>query len=367
MFESSLTRLADFARRRGPTWRSTPWWQVESYQSKQESLLRLLLVAHEQRIEPAALINHLAIEHRGAFRRRLRRLAARLAAGTPLVSALEQTPDVMSDQDALAIRFGIQSGTLEATYQNLLERPSDTWLRARTRIREFCVYGFMMVVLMSSIVAFLFAFIVPTLVQLNHELGWDDSSSLSLRWLFATYEHAEWSVLLLLLVAVALAAFGLAPVRRLFTRRLAARLVSPVAQLRTADMLEMLSIATAAGRPVPASLSTLARYHFDSNFRSKLLFARNEVEQGTDVWTSLTDAKLLSSAEARALAVSTSNHSRSWAMRRLAQWKRQRVFQNIETAVMFARPVLTLIIAAVVLALCCSMFEFLTQLIFSLD
>ncbi|MGV3485763.1 MAG: type II secretion system F family protein [Planctomycetaceae bacterium] len=366
MFESFGSRLISLARRRGPTWRSTPWWQVESYRAKQESLLRLLAVAHEQRLDPTPLIRNLASEHRGAFRRRLFRLAARLESGTPLVSALEQTPDVMSDQDLLAIRFAIQSGTLAATYQSLLERPSDTWLRARTRIREFCVYGGTMVIVMSSLIAYMFAFVLPRMMQFGDELGPPSCRPLSLRWLFGTYDHAGWFIVLLLLVAVALAAFGLAPVRRFFTRRLAARLLSPVARLRTAEMLQMLSIATEAGRPVPASISTLARYHFDPNSRSKLLFARNEVEQGTDVWTSLADAKLLSSSEAHALAVATSNRSRSWTMRRLVQWKRQQVFQGTETAVMFARPFLTLIFAALVLTLCYSMFEFLTELIFGL-
>lgn len=223
-----------------------------------------------------------------------------------------------------------------------------------------------MIVLISILISALFAFIIPMLVEIFDEMGWSVGPLSSLGLLFGMNDHAAWWVFMLLVVVASFAILALAPVRRWFTRRFAARLMSPVAQLRTAEMLQMLSIATQAGRPVPASLSTLARYHFDFNFRSKLLFARNEVEQGTDVWTSLADAKLLSVAEARALAVSTSPASRAWAMQRLSQWKRQQVFQRIETAVMFARPLFTLILAAIVLALCVSMFEFLTQSIFNL-
>ena len=136
MFGLNKTRLSEYLRRRGPGWKSTPWLPVDSRTSKQRALLQLLSLAYEQRLDSAALIVNLASEQRGIFRRRLFRLAARLRAGTPLVSALEQTPDVLSESDVLSIRFAIQSGTMAATYQSLLDLPSDYWSRMRVQIPD---------------------------------------------------------------------------------------------------------------------------------------------------------------------------------------------------------------------------------------
>ncbi len=47
------------------------------------------------------LVANFAEEHRGTYRRQLRRLALRLADGTPLVDALEQTPEVLRDDVGL--------------------------------------------------------------------------------------------------------------------------------------------------------------------------------------------------------------------------------------------------------------------------
>ncbi len=48
------------------------------------------------------------------------RLTKRLRNGTPLVSALEQTPEAVCEMDAVAIRLGYQSGTLPHIYSQLI-------------------------------------------------------------------------------------------------------------------------------------------------------------------------------------------------------------------------------------------------------
>ncbi len=81
------------------TWRISVFWLPDLRSSVQRSLLRLLHVAHVERLALAPLVHALALEHRGGNRRRLRRLAFRLAGGMPLIEALEQTPDALSDED----------------------------------------------------------------------------------------------------------------------------------------------------------------------------------------------------------------------------------------------------------------------------
>ncbi len=130
-----------------------------------------------------------------------------------------------------------------------------------------------------------------------------------------------------------------------------------------AEILQLLSQAVEAGRPLPAAISTLARYHFDKSVREKLLFARNEIEQGADVWTSLTESRLLTPQEASALANSSSSRSRVRAMRRLADWKQNTVIRRNENVVALVQPIMTLFFAAIVLLIGTAIFGVLTQMI----
>jgi general secretion pathway protein F len=152
---------------------------------------------------------------------------------------------------------------------------------------------------------------------------------------------------LMLLPLVWFMFFGRA--RRYFRRNISSRLLRPIAQLRSANVLSLLAGNTRAGRPVAGALSTLARYHFDEKIRHKLLFVRNEVEQGTDVWQSMAAARLISPAEAHALEKASSADSRAWTIDRLAALKRGRVERRIDTYVSLLQPAVILLMAAAVL------------------
>ena len=91
MFESWFPSFAHWMRFRAARWRLSTWWLSDTLDAMQHSLLRILAVAHRERLELAPLVANLAEEHRGRYRRRLRRLARRLNEGTALVDALEQT------------------------------------------------------------------------------------------------------------------------------------------------------------------------------------------------------------------------------------------------------------------------------------
>ena len=118
-----------------------------------------------------------------------------------------------------------------------------------------------------------------------------------------------------------------------------------------------------AGRPLPAAISTLARYHFDKSVREKLLFARNEIEQGADDWTSLTESRLLTPQEASALANSSSSRSHisgDAATRRLETEHRHTAEQKRRRT---RSPIMTLFFAAIVLLIGTAIFGVLPQMI----
>lgn len=336
--------------------------------SVQFSLLRLLSVTHTERLDLAPLVAHLANEHRGASRRRLRQLADRLNSGTPLVAALEQTPDALNDEDVLTLRFASQSGLVSAALEALVEQAAAESRRVSFRIRQAVVYFSCVFLVVALVTCFLMLFVAPTYQSLADDFGWDLEENVAglvalVNCLGMMARYFPFGILLLLVLLGLL--WVLKPFR-LFRRAIASRLVEPVAQLRSAHLLRMLSLATDAGRPLPGSLSTLARYHFDRNVRAGLLYARNEVEQGAEAWTSLSTARLLTEKEATALAESPTTRTRTWLMRRLAGWKEEQVRHRSDVWSSLVHPAIVLLFGAFVLWVALAFMGFLSELIFLL-
>ncbi len=131
--------------------------------------------------------------------------------------------------------------------------------------------------------------------------------------------------------------------------------------------MRSLALAVESGRPLPGALSTLARHHFDTGVRAKLLLARNEVEQGAEPWQSLAEVRLLTTAESSALATASSPSNRVWLLNRLAQWKEDRVAQRRSILISLIHPFAVLLFGLLVLWAGLAFFGFLTNLVTSLS
>lgn len=346
----TLTRLFTPSRSflRFPSWKSTALWPTDTLASKQKALIRLLNAAATDRLEAAPLIFALAEEHRDGYRRRLRKLARRLATGMSLADALEQTPGVLSDEQALAVRFGEQSGTLPATLQSLSNHPSQTELRVVGRLRQIGFYVVITACIFLFIMSFFLIKIIPSFQAIFDDFELDLPRITVLMIAISQLLVDYWFLIAIpLLVIVWLIKSQTS--RRFFSRNISSRILRPIAQLRVANVLGLLAVNSRAGRPLAGSLSTLARYHFDPKIRHKLLFVRNEMEQGFDPWESMAAARLITEQEATALAKANSAETRAWTMDRLADLKRSKVESRIDFFITLLQPAVTLLVAAVVL------------------
>jgi len=331
-----------------PLWVGTPWWPADTLASKQHALLLVLSVAISERLDVVPLVESLAKEHRGRYRRRLYRLARRMTSGTSLPDALEQTTGVLSDEQMLAIRFGIQSGTLPEVLQSLIDQRDQSLNPIGHRLRQIGFYGTFVSVLFLLVLSFIMVSIIPSFNAIMEDFSLDTTAPLRLLTKIADAMAEMWLLIFLALLFCAWlikSEFS----QRFFRRRVFSRLFKPIAQLRSANLLNLLAVAQQAGRPLPGVLSTLARYHYDSLIRHKLLFVRNEVEQGADLWKSLTKTRLLSSAESRALESSASTDSTVWTLQHLANWKRSRVARRFDVYVDFLLPMVIVLMASAVL------------------
>jgi type II secretory pathway component PulF len=344
-----------------PTFRKL--WPRRATLPQRLALLRLIAVATEERLALAPLLEAWAADQSGAQRDRVFRLAHFLKSGTPLPDAVEQVPRLLRDEDVLAIRFGAQSGILAASVRQSIDELNAELDDRRPTVRGAFAYAGVLALVFFAISLFYYIKIVPAINNILADYDIERPPALAWNIEFADVVSSYWWLAALLLAALAWLFFS-AKRGRAVREALFGRVFRAWRQLRWADVLEKLSLASAAGRPMPGALSTLARYHFDPRIRRELLFARNEVEQGADVWPTLAAAGLLSPAEERLLDVSERVGNRSWALDKLAANKKRRVRRRLRVWSALTLPIIALVFGGYVLAQALSLFVPLVEFIF---
>jgi len=324
-----------------------------------------MAVATEEHLPLSQVLEAWAADERGRQRVRVRRLAALLKEGMPLPEAVEEVREALRDEDVLAIRFGAQSGTLAASIRQQLADAEWTTSSSAHRFRPTLLYGVIVAALFAVITAYLYLKIVPKFNAILEDFELQRPKELQRSIEFAEIVERFWWLVALTLLALIWSAFSARPGR--FVRHaILARLFQPLAQLRSADVLQKLSVAANAGRPIPGALSTLARYHHDPSLRRQLLYVRNEVEQGVDVWQSLTAAGLLTASENKLLATADRVGNRPWALRQIALGKKRRTLRWLERMADLFLPVVVLVLGAFVLFQALSLFVPLVRIVMSL-
>lgn len=342
------------------------WWPWRTTAGQRQSLLRLIAVGTEENLPLAPLIEKWMDDERGVQRRRLGRLVKLLQTGRPLADAVEQVPGVLSDEDLLAIRFDAQSGTRTAAVREILADAPARSASSSPRLRRSIIYFCVLVPLSLLLISFTQLNIVPILARIFQEFGIQMPPALA--WSASSWGAISGAWWLAAMAAIALLWWLLAtrsgrPVRQ----ALFGRLFRPWHELRSADVLQKIGIAVSAGRPIPGALSTLARYHFDPTIRQELLFVRNEVEQGANVWQSLAGVGMLTGSEVQLLDSAERIGNPAWVLKQLVDAKKQRTTRRIQRATEFVLPVLVLFVAVLVVFQALTVFQPLTRIIAELS
>jgi len=223
-----------------------------------------------------------------------------------------------------------------------------------------------MTFLCLSVLSFLATFIFPTVHEMFQEFGIAEPPLFAAAGEAIPYFAIVAVVLILIafgvLVLESFGGWGVLP-DAWFPVRLRRRFGAP----QQADLLRWFAESIEAGRPLTAALSTLARYHFDPKTRVRLLVARNEIEQGSDVWSGLCEAGLLSPRESTALADSGSPETQAWLMRRMARQMRDRSDAFVDTIGYSLEVAVILVMAAVVFFVSLAGYQMLARLVDSLS
>jgi type II secretory pathway component PulF len=337
-----------------------------SLRSKQKSLLRILAVAHSQRLDPKTLIQNLAAEYSDAYGKKLMAFQRWIAAESSMSAALAHTPGALDEQDTLAIQCGIETNTLDETFEFLLrDDPGLHEKRGGDLVWGTAGYVIPILFMAVLITSFLLIFIVPTFEVIFEEFDLALPSLMSS--LIEFNNRFGFLVPLLMLVGVGVGTLLLfSDVRRLLRHSVLGRLMPTASALRSAGLMRLLALPVGMGNPVGPTLTAAAQFHPDRNCRKRLLLARTNSQSDADTWSQLADQGLIKKSQSEQLRSIETPSLRAWALRTLADRTLDRSFQKTE---FFARLlqhlpiiILGLFVAWVVIAV----MQTLTSLIHSL-
>ncbi|TWT75410.1 type II secretion system F family protein [Allorhodopirellula solitaria] len=326
----------------------------------ERALVRVLLMSQRRRLDPAAMVDRLAVEFSHRRSRVLRQVARLLADGTPVVDALEQTPEAIDPAALLLLRLGTETGTYPETLQSLIasDAVADPMLEARASSIETqfiqAAGGFLIAAL---VISFFMLFISPTFVKMFEEFEVPIPAAMT--WFMAIGQYFPWLIIpgfVLYLMALF--------VRPLFFNRvkwpLGLRRRMPQA---AAQLLDLLSVTLQSGRPLSAGIATLARVHPVSRIRRRLIDASRSIDRGENEWQALANCHFVSPANGEALQLTEDRFTQAWLLRRSA--KQRSVWANLRSAflVRSVSMVLLLILAAIVMLAAVGMFSCIYSLV----
>lgn len=341
-------------------WKSSTWIPGSALRDSQATLMAVLRAGIQHGLPLPLLIQSLASEYRGGYRVTLLKLAKLLDQGVPLIEALEQVPDALSEHDVLGLRLGTQSGMLAPA---LLEMKANEIESIRTPVlrlwRDAWIYWIVVIGVMLVVITFIKYRVAGSLRHINTELGIGGQ----MRFMSGFLDSVLWMWGIFLLVVLFLIATGWS---FRFRRWIRSMLGLPVSRVGESDVsvLRLLGMTVKNDRPLVGALSTIAKYHTHGAMRSKMLLARNEIEQGAEVWDALRTVQFLSASQAEALR-GESSVSQAWLLRSFAKGLRNNLEDRERVWVAWLYPIMVLALGTIVFLLSASVFGFLINLVLS--
>ena len=259
-------------------WKSSTWIPGSALRDSQATLMAVLRAGIQQSLPLPLLIQSLASEYPGGYRITLLKLAKLLEQGVPLIDALEQVPDALSEHDVLGLRLGKQSGMLIPALLEMKSTEAENITTPGLRLwRDAWIYWLVVIGIMLVVITYIKYRVAGTLRNINAELG----ISNPLRFMSGFLDSVLWIGGIFLVIVVFLIATGWSFRLRRWIRGMFGFPASHIGESNV-SVLRLLGMTVKNGRPLVGALSTIAKYHTHGAIRNKMLLARNEIEQGPE-------------------------------------------------------------------------------------
>ena len=329
--------------------------------SRRAALLAAMASAARKQMPLGPAAEAFAAEWRGAFRRRVRRMANLLAAGASLPQALRQTQGLVSPKPLSVIEAGQEAGVLSEAIGEAarLALPQESLTKAALPIW----YLLDMLLVAGGVVSFLLVKIVPAFIKIFQDFDAElPPATIVLIHFFdyvANYFYVAVPLVLLLLLAgihFALRYFGLSTWDPPLVAGVARR-------LDAAAVLRMLAVVAAAGRPLEPALAAFARGFPNASLRRRLRRVRDNVSYGADCWDSFRDHGLLRPQETALLQSAARVGNLPWMLGETAAGIERKFTYRMRVVSQFLLPAAVLAFGAVVFSIVVGLFLPLVVLI----
>jgi type II secretory pathway component PulF len=331
--------------------------------------LQVLALAHQpnattETLSLTTLLTLYSHEESWGFKTLVRKLIHRLESGLSLADAIEQTPELLSDEEVLEIRLASQCGILGES----LDRMHKSYGDPPATIEEDnpWPYYISLGLVFCLVIAVIKALILPTLTEMYDVFGL--KATFSFRWLNSSWANTV--VVLLPVLLFSAIVFSWLSKKIGFTRRLRRTIGSFVSsrqhRLSQAKTLQLLGGAMQGGRPAVGILGTLARFHFDSRVRTELLYVKNEIDLGSNMSESFGQVGLLSASEAAAMEKLETNADYGWLINRIALRNIAQVSHQRRMLATLIHPIVIGLFGLVTLLVCFAVLSMLIKMIVSL-
>jgi len=318
--------------------------------SRQRALLRLLAAATEKQIPLVPMLDAFADDAVGSWRNDVHRLAGLLRSGLPLAEALDQVPQLLPPDVMLAVRLGMESGAPGPALRAAVRTFAEHDQAGRPTSRGDFAYLWILLLVLIGVVNFLMYWIIPKFKKIFEDFG-SELPDLTV----AVIEVSDFVMHYFYLFGPALFLLFWATLAIAVNDLLSALDVRPLSLFgwmfprRTMpDFLRNLSVVVEAGRPLSGAVSTMGRYYRSAAFRRRLLYIRNEVEQGVDLWDCLTKTGLLRASETTLLESARRAGNLPWALRAVADKIARGHLARIRTLLEIGRSTFVILIGVVV-------------------
>lgn len=286
--------------------------------TRQNALLWVLAIATEHQRPLAPMIEALAQDESHAYwSAKLRELAKHLNAGMPLPDALERLPGLLPAHVVLAIRVGTETGTLPAMLKESAKDFSDQHDDVYSTWKGTVFYLAALLVALLAVASFLMMFIIPKFKKIFEDFG-TELPALT-QWIVEiSDEIAQWFPMISLAGLLGLAWIAWRTRHGTTDDGPFHGLLFSHARGQAPVVLRILSVVVEGGRPIVGAISTMGRHHQSATVRNHLLFLRNEIERGGEVWDDLADLGFLKSSESRILEAASRAGNLPWALKEVA-------------------------------------------------
>lgn len=355
----------------GMMWSSFSSWRVVSLRKRDDFaivqlfVLRTLKTALDCKESLPDLLTAAAYELRGGARRDLFKLVQQFRSGASLATSCEQFPTLLDEETALAIRLGEQMDILPNILDELIEQQHNRCLNKIHNPQSVKLYWASFVFVFFLCWSFVMYFIAPTMKKMLEEFEISSPGITVSMFRVSDYAVRYWPIFFL--VAIGFAISCISPRFERWVLSLFG-ILRPIRWLQSPSAIskQLLAASIENQKPLHKALATLAKYHFHSPTRKRLLEVRNDIDLGSETWQAIEGSGLLNANETTFLKTHSEHRLQAYFLRQLAaeDWRQRDRLVSLRS--MLIHPVLTLFFGGFVALFSIGFFAALVMLIQSL-